>query len=76
MHEIRTVLFDEHGIETNNPSRAVRGEVTEFDDNGAFVRTYEQGGLTWQVDPISLNGDEGELATRPTHPQTQSGSDD
>jgi hypothetical protein len=32
----------------------------------AIVTTYP--GLSWKVDPISLDGDEGELATRPTKP--------
>jgi hypothetical protein len=36
---------------------------SQLDDHGGIVATYP--GLCWKVDPISLDGDEGELATRP-----------
>jgi hypothetical protein len=60
----RTILYDQDGKPTEDESLAVRGEVVEVDDRGGIVGTYP--GLSWEVDPISLDGDEGELATRPT----------
>ena len=58
-----SILYDKDGNPTDDEAVAVRGEVVELDDRGGVVATYE--GLSWQVDPISLDGDEGELATRP-----------
>ena len=62
---IETFLYDADGNRTEDESVAVRGETVELDADGRVLerRTYE--GLDWQVDPISLQGDEGELATRP-----------
>jgi hypothetical protein len=60
----RSILYDSYGKPTADQSLAVRGEVVELDDQGGIVATYP--GLSWKVDPISLDGDEGELATRPT----------
>jgi Mind bomb SH3 repeat domain len=57
---------DKDGKPTDDQSLAERGEVVEIDDQGVIVTTYP--GLSWKVDPISLDGDEGELATRPTKP--------
>ena len=62
----RSILYDEDGKPTEDESVAIRGEVVELDDAGGIVATYP--GLSWKVDPISLNGDEGELATKPTKP--------
>jgi hypothetical protein len=62
----RSILYDKDGKPTEDQSLAVRGEVVELDDQGGIVATYP--GLSWKVDPISLDGDEGELATRPTKP--------
>jgi hypothetical protein len=59
----RSILYDNNGKPTEDESVAVRGEVVELDDQGGIVATYP--GLSWKVDPISLDGDEGELATRP-----------
>jgi hypothetical protein len=67
---IRSILYDKDGEPTENESLAVRGEVVELDDQGGVVATYP--GLSWKVDPISLDGDEGELATRPTKPPRSS----
>ena len=61
----RTILYDRDGKPTEDQSRAARGEVVELDDQEGIVATYP--GLSWKVDPISLDGDEGELATRPTN---------
>jgi hypothetical protein len=60
----RSILYDKDGKPTENQSLAVRGEVVEFDDQRGIVAKYP--GLSWSVDPISPDGDEGELATRPT----------
>ena len=60
------ILFDKDGKPTEDGSVAVRGEVGELDEHGDVAATYP--GLSWKVDPISLDGDEGELATRPTGP--------
>ena len=62
----RSILYDEDGKPTENQNLAVCGEVVELDDQGGIVASYP--GLSWKVDPISLDGDEGELATRPTEP--------
>jgi hypothetical protein len=60
----RSILYDEDGNPTEDESLAVRGEVVELDDRSRIVGTYPS--LAWHVDPISLDGDAGELATRPT----------
>ena len=60
------ILYDIDGKPTEDQSLAVRGEVGELDDQGGIVATYP--GLPSKVDPNSLDGDEGELATRPTKP--------
>jgi hypothetical protein len=64
-HRIETQLYDADGNRTDDESLAVRGEVVELDEAGRVVarRPHDD----WQVDPISLEGDEGELATRPRH---------
>jgi YD repeat-containing protein len=64
---IETRLYDADGNLTADESVAVRGEVVELDAAGRVVAKHEHGGLTWQVDPKSLEGDPGELATRPEH---------
>jgi hypothetical protein len=64
MTQARSILYDKDGKPTEDESAAVRGEVVELDADGNIVATYP--GLSWKVDPISLDGDEGELATRPT----------
>jgi hypothetical protein len=66
----RSILYDRNGKPTEEQSHAVRGEVVEFDTAGGIVGTYPD--LSWEVDPISLDGDEGELATRPTYASPRS----
>jgi uncharacterized protein RhaS with RHS repeats len=63
-----TILYDADGNRTDDESVAVRGEVVEVDDAGRVVARHPQ--LDWEVDPISLEGDEGELATRPRHQES------
>jgi len=60
-----TFLYDADGNRTEDESVAVRAEVVELDDQGRVVARHAHDGLGWEVDPISLEGDEGELATRP-----------
>jgi hypothetical protein len=60
----QSILYDKDGKPTEDQSLAVRGEVIGLDDQGGIVATYPD--LSWKVDPISLDGDGGELATRPT----------
>ena len=62
-----TILYDADGNRTDDESVAVRGEVVEIDDAGRVVARHAHPGLDWKVDPKSLEGDEGELATRPPH---------
>jgi hypothetical protein len=62
-----TFLYDAEGNRTEDESLAVRGEVVELDDAGRVLARRPHHGLDWQVDPKSLEGDEGELATRPGH---------
>jgi hypothetical protein len=64
---IETRLYDADGSLTADESIAVRGEVVELDGEGRVIARHEQGGLAWQVDPKSLEGDAGELPTRPKH---------
>jgi hypothetical protein len=66
----RSILYDKDGKPTDDQSLAVRGEIVDLDDQGGIVATYPD--LSWKVDPISLDGDEGELATRPTRPSGSS----
>jgi hypothetical protein len=66
-HRIETILYDADGNRTEDESKAVRGEVVELDAAGRVITTHEHPGLAWKVDPISLEGDPGELATRPKH---------
>jgi uncharacterized protein RhaS with RHS repeats len=60
-----TILYDADGNRTDDESLAVRAEVVELDAEGRVVARHQQDGLDWQVDPKSLEGDEGELGTRP-----------
>ena len=64
-NRIETVLYDANGNRTQEESIAVRGEVVELDAEGRVIARHEH--LDWEVDPISLEGDAGELATRPKH---------
>ena len=67
---IETVLYDADGNRTDDESVAVRGEIVELDAEGRVVARRPHDGLDWKVDPKSLEGDEGELATRPRHDET------
>jgi hypothetical protein len=67
-NRIKTILYDGDGNPTEDESLAVRGEVLELDEAGRVVSRRPHEGLDWEVDPISLEGDEGELATRPQAP--------
>ena len=62
-----TILYDADGNRTEDESVAVRGEVVELDAAGRVLARRPHRGLDWEVDPKSLEGDEGELATRPRH---------
>jgi hypothetical protein len=64
-NRIETVLYDAEGNRTDDESIAVRGEIVELDAEGRVLSRRPHDGLDWQVDPKSLEGDEGELATRP-----------
>ena len=64
-NRIETILYDADGNRTDDESVAVRGEVVEIDAASRVVARRPQEGLDWKVDPKSLEGDEGELATRP-----------
>ena len=62
---IETILYDADGNRTHDESLAVRGEIVELDAAGRVLARRPHRGLDWEVDPKSLEGDEGELATRP-----------
>ena len=64
---IETFLYDADGNRTDDESLAVRAELVELDAEGRVIGRRPHDGLDWQVDPKSLEGDEGELATRPEH---------
>jgi uncharacterized protein RhaS with RHS repeats len=67
---IETFLYDADGNRTEDESIAVRGEIVELDAAGRVLARRPRDGLDWQVDPKSLGGDEGELATRPRHEES------
>jgi hypothetical protein len=69
-NRIETRLYDAVGNRTEDATVAVRGEVVELDAAGNVVARHEHEGLDWQVDPKSLEGDPGELATRPKHEES------
>jgi hypothetical protein len=62
---METILYDADGNRTEEESLAVRGETVELDAAGRVLTRRPHQGLDWEVDPKSLQGDEGELATRP-----------
>jgi hypothetical protein len=64
---IETFLYDVDGNRTEDEAKAVRAEVVELDAQGRVIATHKHDSLGWEVDPISLEGDAGELATRPKH---------
>jgi len=64
---VETRMYDADGNLTKDESLAVRGEVVELDAAGRVIARHRHDGLDWDVDPKSLEGDEGELATRPRH---------
>jgi hypothetical protein len=66
-NRIETFLYDADGNRTDDEALAVRAETVELDDEGNVVARHAHDSLGWQVDPISLEGDAGELATRPQH---------
>jgi hypothetical protein len=70
---IETFLYDADGNRTDDDSVAVRGEIVELDASGQVIATHSHDGLGWEVDPISLEGDPGELATRPKHEEADAG---
>ena len=68
-NRIETVLYDADGNRTDDDSLAVRAVTVEVDDEGNVVKehAHDHDSLGWEVDPISLEGDAGEFATRPKH---------
>jgi len=66
-NRIETFLYDADGNRTDDEALAVRGETVELDSEGRVVARHSHDALSWQVDPISLEGDAGEFATRPKH---------
>lgn len=64
---IETFLYDADGNRTDDEALAVRAETVEVDEDGNVVERHAHDALNWEVDPISLEGDAGEFATRPKH---------
>jgi hypothetical protein len=64
---IQTFLYDADGNRTDDEALAVRAETVEVDAEGNVVARRTHDSLNWEVDPISLEGDAGEAATRPKH---------
>jgi hypothetical protein len=60
---VATILFDAAGCPTDEPSVAVKGDVVEVGRGGRLLRVVDA--LEWRVDPQSLEGGLGTLATRP-----------
>jgi hypothetical protein len=63
---VKSILYDADGNEVADEHVAVRGVTVEVDDAGDVVQELE----AWEIDPKSLDGDEGELATRPGPEET------
>jgi hypothetical protein len=53
--EIETFLYDADGNRTEDESIAVRGEIVELDADGRVIATHAHDGLSWRVDPVSLD---------------------
>jgi hypothetical protein len=66
-NRIETWLYDADGNRIDDEALAVRAETIELDADGNVVARHAHDSLSWQVDPISLEGDAGEAATRPKH---------
>ena len=66
-NRIETWLYDADGNRIDDEALAVRAETVELDADGEVVARHAHDSLSWQVDPISLEGDAGEAATRPRH---------
>ena len=66
-NRIETWLYDADGNRIDDEALAVRAETVELDADGNVVGRHAHDSLSWQVDPISLEGDAGEAATRPRH---------
>jgi uncharacterized protein RhaS with RHS repeats len=64
--QIRTIFYDADGNRTEDSSKAVSAETVELDAAGRLIRKLEGGGLDWQVEEKSLEGDLGEISTRPS----------
>jgi hypothetical protein len=64
---IETILYDADDKPTSDEAMAVRAETVEVDGDGNVVERHAHDDLSWEVDPISLEGDAGEAATRPQH---------
>jgi hypothetical protein len=58
---VKSILYDADGNETSDEALAVRGVTVEVDDDGEVVAEIE----SWGIERKSLEGDEGELPTRP-----------
>jgi uncharacterized membrane protein len=71
-NRIETFLYDADGNRTDDEALAVRAETVEVDTDGRVVASHAHDALSWKVDPISLEGDAGEAATRPRHGGDQS----
>jgi hypothetical protein len=67
---IETILYDADGKRTEDEALAVRAETVEIDEQGNVVERHAHDDLSWEVDPISLEGDLGEFATRPKHDES------
>jgi uncharacterized protein RhaS with RHS repeats len=67
---IETFLYDADGNRTEDESVAVRGEVVELDAAGRVIARHAHEDLGGVVDRNTLEGDPGELATRPKHEAT------
>ena len=63
--QVETFLYDADGNRTEDEALAVRAETVELDADGNVVERHAHDSLSWKVDPISLEGDAGEAATRP-----------
>ena len=63
---IETRLYDADGNRTDEREHRGPRRVVGLDAEGRVIARHAHT-RNWEVDPISLEGDPGELATRPEH---------
>lgn len=58
---VKSILYGADGDEVDDEALAVRGVTVEVDEDGNVLSELE----SWAIEAKSLEGDQGELPTRP-----------